>query len=162
MEENQKHSTQRRKRKQSRKETNPRMKGNTPETKRSGSGSKEATEERAQTRNRTPSRLGGERTEEGAGRRQKANKKSEGKETEEYRKRNLNLSQNHSRKAEEGEIKGEEKGELKVTTGQRSTARNTEQQGGKAEPRQLAGEGEQGRTMRTPTPTHARNARTKE
>ena len=78
-----------------------------PETKQSGSGSKEATEERAQTCNRTPSRPGGKRTEEGAGRRQKANKKTEGKEMEGYRKRNLNRRQNHSRKAEEGEKKEE-------------------------------------------------------
>ena len=133
----------------------------TPETKQSGSGSKEATEECAQTCNRTSSRPGGERAEEGAGRRQKANKESEGKEMEGYRKRNLNRSQKPLKKDRGGRDKRRRKGELKVTTGQRSTARNTEQLEVKAEPRPLAGEGEQGRTM-TPTQpktktTHLRN-----
>ena len=67
------------------------------------------------TEHGTPTRPGGERTEEGAGRRQKTNKKSKGKDTEGYRKRNLNRSQNHSRKAEEGGIKGELKSNNRTT-----------------------------------------------
>ena len=136
-----------------------------PRRNQSGSGNTEATE-LTQIRNLTPTRPRGERTEGGAGRRRKANKKSKGKKTEGYRKRNPNQSQNHARKAEEVEIKREQKENKKRTQSNNRTTKYGKKHGTRREGRAHTASWRRRSRTRTITQpntktTRARNARTK-